>query len=486
MAVTGLTMKTKKILCLRKLAVSGLCLPLLSSVALAQGVDFQATIKAGVSATDNLFLVAAPNEVDETIYQITPSLSLDYENQRVDVVLRYRFDWYKYADLDITNKYHRYDFVLNSELVNETLFLGVGASRSQSVVNPNDVIPPGNLPLSGNLTDRDEYFVNPRFEKTLGRSVSLEVNYRYTVIIFDDSNIDNPLFVQDNTNESATFRIDNYKRGQGLTWAARYEWRATEYDRSLPWEYNMAVAELGFWANGSTRIFATGGKESAWDDPVDRSLQDGFWEAGFAYQNGDRLSAEFAAGERSFGSSWRGKLDFSFQRGELVFSYAETPTTAGVNRFSGGNLLNPEEPDDLLVQPGSAERYISKRGQASLNFNFRRTNLGFVIYDEQRTGRYSAGGTLLGDQSQRGVSASFSWQAGARTEFTARGSINNRETETAGETEFIKAAVAANYRIGSSVLLTLSYSYSEQDPADSANGRDYVANLVSFFVSYTF
>jgi len=486
MAVTGLTMKPKKILCLRKLAVSGLCLPLLSSVALAQGVDFQATIKAGVSHTDNVFLVADPNEVEETIYQITPSLSLDYENQRVDVVLRYQFDWYKYDDLDITNKYHRYDMVLNSELVDKMLFLGVGASRSQSVVDPDGVIPPGNLPLSGNLTDRDEYFVNPRFEKTLGGSVTVDANYRYTVVIFDDSDVENPRFVQDNTSESATFNVENYKRGQGLTWAARYEWRKTDYDRSLPWEYNIAVAELGFWANGSTRLFASGGKESAWDDPVDRSLQDGFWEAGFAYKHGDRISAEFAAGERSFGSSWRGKLDFSFQRGELVFSYAETPTTAGSDRFSGGNLLDPEEPDDLLTRPGSAERYISKRGQASLNFDFRRTNLGFVIYDEERTGRHRTDGTPLGDQAQQGASASFSWQAGARTTLTARGSIRNRETETAGETEFLSASVAANYRLGSSVFLTLSYKYSEQDPADSANGHDYVAYLVSFFVSYTF
>ena len=486
MAITDLTMKTKNILRPRNLICSGFGLLLLSSVALAQGVDFQGAIRVGVLDTDNVFLAIESTEVDETIYQISPSLSLDYENQRVSTRILYEFDWYKYSDLDTSNEYHRYDATFTGELVQDALFLELGGSRSQSVVDPDAVIPTDGLPISGNLADRDEYFVSPRFEKTLGGSVTLKANYRYADVRFDDSDIEDTRFVQDNTNESASFTIENYKRGQGLTWAAGYEWQETDYDVSLPWEFNRATVELGFWLNGNTRLFASGGMESAWDDPIDRSLQDGFYEAGFAYKNGDNVSAEFAAGERSFGSSWRGRLDFSFQRGELAFSYVETPTTTGQDRYSRGNLQNPEEPNDLLTRPGNAERYISERGQASLNLNFRRTEFGFVLYDEQRTGRFRADGTPLGDESQQGASASLSWQAGVRTDFFARGSINTRETATGGEVEFFTASVNANYRLGSNVLLSLGYNYSEQDPADSATGRDYVANVASFFISYTF
>jgi len=485
MATTDLTMKANKYFRSRTL-VSGISLLLLGSAVSAQGVDFQGAIRVGVSNTDNIFLVAAPDETDETIFQISPSLSLDYENQRMDAVIRYQFDWYKYADLDQTDRFHRYDASLTGELIDETLFLEVGGSRSQSVVDPDGVIPPGNLPISSNLADRDEYFINPRLEKTFGRSVTVTADYRYADVRFDESDLEDTQFVQDNTNESASFKLENYKRGQGLTWAAVYEWQEIEYEFSLPWEYKRAGAELGFWASSTTRLFASGGKESAWDDPIDRSLQDDFWEAGFAYRNGDRMSAEFAAGERSFGSSWRGNLDFTFQRGELVFSYADTPTTIGLDQFNPGNLLNPEEPDDLLARPGSAERYISKRGQASLSLNFRRTELDFVVFDEERTGRSRADGTPLGDESQNGASVSFSWQAGVRTDFVVSGAINNRETEAAGETEFLNASVAVNYRVGSSVQLTLGYDYSEQDPEDPATGPDYVARVTSFFVSYTF
>lgn len=485
MAITDLTMIAKENFWSQSL-VSGFSLLLLGCAASAQGVDFQGEVRVGVASTDNLFLVAAPDETDETIFQIIPSLSLDYDNQRMNAVVRYQFDWYKYDDLDQTNKFHRYDVSLTGELVDDTLFLEVGGSRGDAVVDPDGVIPPGNLPISGNLTDRDEYFVNPRFEKTFGRAVTVTADYRYADVRFDDSDLEDTQFVQDNTNESASFQLDNYQRGQGLTWAAAYEWEETEYEFSLPWEYRQARAELGFWASSTTRVFASGGEESAWDDPIDRSLQDEFWEAGFAYRNGDKMSAEFAAGERSFGSSWRGNLDFSFQRGELAFSYAETPTTMGRDQFSGGNLLNPGEPDDLLTRPGSAERYISNRGQASLNLNFRRTELDFVVFDEDRTGRSLADGTPLPDEAQTGATATFSWQAGARTEFTARGAIGKRETEAAGETEYLSAIVTVNYRIGSSVRLTLGYDYSEQDPEDPATDPAYVARVASFFVSYTF
>ena len=459
------------------LAVVGL---LLASSVSAQGVDFEGQIRVAVSKTDNLNLVPAPDETEETIYRIIPSLRLDYENQRINAEIRYQYDWYKYADLDFINRFHRYDANVTGELVDETFFLEVGASRSQSLIDPDGVIPPDSLPISGNLTDRDEYFVNPRFQKTFGGAVTTSADYRYAKVRFDDESL------QENTNENASVEIENYQNGRGFTWAARYEWRETQYDLSLPWEYRNASVELGFWANGTTRLFVSGGKESAWDDPVDRSLQDEFWEAGFAYENGERLSAEFAAGERSFGSSWRGELDFSFQRGELTFSYADTPTTIGLDRFDRGNLLDPEEPEDLLTRPGNAERYISKRGQVGLNLNFRRTELGLVIFNEERKGRQRADGTLLPDQTQDGISVSFAWQAGARTEFTARGSISNRETETTGETEIVRASVDANYRVGSNVILTLGYNYSEQAPSEFATGREYEARVVSFFIAYRF
>ena len=158
-------------------------------------------------------------------------------------------------------------------------------------------------------------------------------------------------------------------------------------------------------------------------------MDDSFWEAGFAYSPSDKLSAEFAAGERSFGSSWRGRLDYTFRRGSTSLSYDESPTTTGFDRIGGTrSILDADNLDDFLNRPGSAERYISKRFNWDLNLEFRRTGFTLSVFDEDRSDRFSADGTLVDDQSQTGVRANFTWQAGVRTEFAVSGSLVDQET----------------------------------------------------------
>src|SRR5690606_13148401 len=122
------------------------------------------------------------------------------------------------------------------------------------------------------------------------------------------------------------------------------------------------------------------------------------------------LSAEFALGERSFGRSWRGKLDFEFRRGSTSFSYAETPTTQDNSRLRRNSLGGPDLPDDFLDRPGSGERYLSNRLEWLLNLNFNRTDFSFSLFDDERTERALLDGTVLPDESQRGALVSVSYR----------------------------------------------------------------------------
>jgi uncharacterized protein (PEP-CTERM system associated) len=92
----------------------------------------------------------------------------------------------------------------------------------------------------------------------------------------------------------------------------------------------------------------------------------------------------------------------------------------------------------------------------------------------------------MGDESQQGFSVLFSWQVGSRMNLTASGSVSNRENELADEQDFITGSVSASYQFGSSIGMTLGYQYSEQDPDVGSNGRDYVANVLSLFLTYSF
>ena len=292
---------------------------------------------------------------------------------------------------------------------------------------------------------------------------------------------------QDNKNQTALLMIENYRAGRGFTWRLKYDWRRTEYDVSPPWEYQRASAELGYWVGSGTRIFGAGGKETAWDDPFDPSMEDSFWEAGFAHTAGENLSAEFAAGERSFGSSWRGNLDYQFRRGSTSLSYVESPTTTGYGRGAGTRtVLDPTDFDDYLDRPGSDERYLMERLQWNLTLQFRRLGFDLSAFDEDRTGRVTTDGEMLEDQSETGVRATIDWKLGVRTEIAVTGSMLDRETSLDAKTKFLSAGLNVTYKLGARTDLTLGYSYAEEEPRGQIpTGRDYVENVISLYFTYT-
>ena len=445
----------------------------------AIAADVSLEVQLGMSYTDNLFLEEAPDDFEDTVFRGQTTLGVNHESPHWDAGLRYTFDWYRYEDFEADNEYQIYDGFVTGKAFNESLTVRAGVRRSQVLGDPDDVASPDRLALSGNLIDRDQFYVNPQFERDFGRSVSLSTSYRYT-----DHNYDDPL-VQENTDHNASFRLDNYRAGAGPTWALRYEWRRSEYDISPPWEYQDAGIELGSWVSPNMRLFAAGGKESPWDDPFTPSLEDTYWEAGFAYTAADSLDVEFAAGEREFGSNWRGRINYRFRRGSTSFSYVETPWTTGYDRGGSRPVLDPDEIDDFLSRPGSAERYVSERLRWQLRIELRRTTFSLVAFDERRVNRIDGEGSPFDDQEQTGVNAAVSWEAGNRTSINARIGFTDRRTSDTQETELIRAGLGVRYRLGAKSTLSLTYDYAEEQPTGEIFTRDYVANTVSLFFVYS-
>lgn len=454
-----------------------------SATAIAE-TEYEVGLVLGVSRTDNVLLAPPPNEIDDIVYRVAPNLGLTHTSQNLDAEFAYRYESYRYDDLDVDSSYHMFDGRVTGSWVDDSLTLEVGASRSQVVGDLVQDILPGRLPLSGNLVDRDIWYVTPRFYQVFAAAVALDVNYQYAETRYELDEI------QTDRSRSAGFGLDNYLQGQGLTWALRYSWRAVDYELSLPWEFQTGSAELGFWAGSNLRIFGSAGKESAFDDPIDRSLQDSFWEAGFAYSITDEFSAEFAAGERSFGASFRGMLDYTFRRGSTSLSYAETPTALGFNNarrrtgIGAGTRGVTNEQGDFLAQPGAAEYFISNRLDWNLTITGRRTDFDLTIFDEDRESRFSVDAIPLADQEQRGLSASFSWQAGTRTAFVLSGSFVDRRSGTRDD-EFRRGSIAVNYTAGARTDLSLTYTRIDQKPIGVGITREYVSNVVSLLVIFT-
>lgn len=459
---------------LRHLTVLGLAVGSLAPLD-ALGVEVSAGITAGASYTDNVYLVASPGETDDVVYSLSPWITLTHLSPALDANIIYQYDWYEYSDLDTTSSFHVGSATFVGKALEEDLTIELGGRRRQVLSDPEDVIPGSRLPLAGGLTDRDELWVYPKFTRSFGRSLTFDTSYRLTEGRYDD-----PRF-QDDTNQQAMLALDNYRAEQGLTWALRYDGRKTEYNLSPTWERQEALAELGWWLSGKTRIFASGGKESPWDEPTDSKMTESIWEAGLAYASGDKVSAELAYGERSFGSTIRAMLDYAFQSGNVAVTYDEIPTTIGFDTaLRQSPALNPDGVSDFLTGSGIAESYIRERLALDVGIQLRRLDIGASVFSEDRNNRVRADGSTLSDQKQDGILATLGWQAGARTQVLFTGRVVDREFSNVNKSRFTGFRVDLNYRLGVRSTLTFAYDRAKQEPDDATPaGRAYESNIFS-------
>ena len=442
--------------------------------------DIEGSVAIGATATDNLFQDPDEGE-EEVILRLEPTVFFEHESERLNVDADYRMQAYRYDGLERNDVYHQYNVFLSGALVPDVLFIELGANRTQSIVDPEAQIPSGNLPISINRQDRDQYYVSPVFQYVFGGGVSVRGQYRHNWLDYSEDSANS------SEDRDVFFSTENYRRGRGLTWALRYSQLQTEYeDRLSTWEYRQATAELGFWAGSNLRLFASGGKESAWDTPLDPSLKDDVWEAGFAYSSKGKVSAEFATGERSFGPSWRGSLTADLRRISTTISYAERPTTSNRRSYQDPDFTDPLAPNDFLGRPGQAASFISKRFDWRFQVEANRTKFLLGVYDEMRTDRRSFSGQPLADEAQNGVNLSITYRLGSRTEVMARGSLADWDLQPSGERRLLRGWLSVKYEWGSRTSVTLEYQYGEQDSLDPAILTDYVINSVSLMLSREF
>lgn len=449
-------------------------------------VEFSARISAGVARTDNIALVETGAEA-ETVYQLMPSFELEQQSARVTSRLVYRMDAFRYDSLGEQEIYNSFSGRTTLALDPDNFFFDLGASRAQSIRNPLLEIPRGNLPLSDNRIDRDESFAGPWFQYTVGRDVTISGSYRRSWVRYDDTELDQLDFTtRDADSDEISFSIDNYRRESGAAWAFRYTFLATDYHIVQPWKQQQAVAELGVWAGRGVRLFASAGMESPWEEPLESSLEDTMWEVGLSKTAGERFSMELAAGERSFGSTWRGRLEMVFRTGRTSVSYAEESTTQERNPYLSGGLFDPFQLDDLLTEAGLAQVYISRRLQWDTAFNLPRTQIGVALLDESREQRLLLEGTSLPDYDQSGGVVRATRRFGARTGVHFVAGRFKRSFQAGDEFDLTEFTLGASYSLGSRTELTLDLTRTEDEPRSDAVGPGYKVDTASLLLTRTF
>ena len=460
----------------------GLCLMAIAGAAVAG--EFESNLAVGVTHTDNVTLVPVGPE-SANVLLLRPGFTYTQDSSKLTADVAYRMDAYHYQERSETKIFNALNADLSFGMVPDRLFLDFGGSRSQAILDPEGTIAFDNLAITRNRVDRDDLYVGPSFQVPVGDDVTVNGNLRRTWVRYAT-----PLSavggLTDYESDGAGLSVDNYRKGVGISWAARYVYQNVDY--SVPfassYRYQQAYAELGYWVSPGTRLFVAAGKESPWDRPLDSGLSDTFWEAGVARQAGERFRAELALGDRSFGSSWRGKLDYDFNRGSTALSYNETPTTSANDRFSRGGLLHPLEPNDYLFRAGSAERYISKRLEWSLNLKWERYDFAVALFDESRDDRTQVNGAALADERQSGANLSAAWRPGSRTELHLRAMHVDRRFADGKQSNLAATTAGVTYRLGRQ--MRLSFELERREQAAQTAALRYHENLATFVFAHTF
>lgn len=470
---------------MRRIVCGLLCVMAIAPAVAHADWQFDTTLTASVTHTNNVALDPPGAEQSDSILFLSPLFSLTQESSRVNLGLRYSPQAVFYKELtEADNVFHVVDGNMNAEVVREHLFVDVTAAQFQTIVTPEGSFPINNLVASNNRADSRVLSVAPYWVQRFG-STELRIDAAHTRTDFDDDSLRDSVFLQSNQSNTAGFRLGSIPKNFGATWSIDYNYQRVEYEEAIPWEYQRAAAQLGYWVVDSVRVFATGGKESAFDDFLSGALEDPFWEAGVQYSPNSRLNLEVAAGERSFGKSRRASLTHTTSRWQTSLTYSESPQTQGQLVAGRRPLRDTDNLDFLLDRPGDSDRLIRKRGELRTTLTLPKSTLTMRIFDERRTNRSTAEGATLQNDELRGAALRFDWRFGARTSLVFGLDKADRQGPIQ-DGEFWSVNTGVSYTLSSRVSLRLDLRHVEQDGVGGRGGGPYDQDSGTLSVSMQF
>jgi len=444
----------------------------------AEPTDYGVIVDLGIIRTDNVFLSAKNLEQSETVYTITPEFFLTKDSERLNANLRYRPEAYFYSEFDVADGvFHALDASLTAMLAKDRFFLDLSAVNFQSIITPDGHFPTSNLPITGNRIDTSTFEASPYWQQRIGQAGLLaKVGYRA-------AEYDSDLY-QSNKELYGLLQLNNIENQQGLAWGLDYQYRRMEYDDSTPWEFQRASVDLGVWVNSGTRIFAVGGAETSFDDLYTPNMDEDFWEAGFQYKPSQRMNLELAAGERSYGTSFRGDFSYTLKRGYISLTYDEGPTTRADAVFDQRPITSSDNLDNILDQPGQSDRFIRRRAEFQLNIELSKSDLTLRVFAEEREQRTTADGDPLEDEGYSGVALRWNWSLGTNTTLGLGTDISERD-QSGRKDEMLRAYADLAYDFSNRLSVRLEGVHSSQDGVES-DDYDYDENQVRLILRTEF
>jgi len=443
--------------------------------AIATGWEFSPNITLSEIYLQNSGQALVNQSDNDYITELTPSIELRREGQRVKLNLYYRMQnlWY-YNTSDLNNTYNQYTADLSTELVRDIFFLELGATRTQQILDPNSVVTFDNLTTTANRSDVDTYSVKPSLQYQFGSLAKAQASVSYDRVSYDGSNSAGT----DDIGYSASLASgDRFDR---VSWAGSFN--RIEYQRNdnRSDEFTQALLlDFGYQIKKRLTAIAGVGYEDSNIQQSNAGESGGSWKVGAKWDPSLRTSVTGTVGQRFYGNSAFFEVRHKQRKSEWQVSYTENIThvsqlVLGSDLF--GNTSPPPE-DSALVTTGNPSikpvintpsvttgLFLSKIWNASYQKRTFRSQVNLRGFYEDRDLQVD------GDSDKIfGASASLSWAVGSHTTAAISGDLQRQKLVANGkqDDDIWSAGLELSHELGVNSVASISARRVKRDSPSS-------------------
>ncbi len=518
---------------------------LASTAALGGDWKFTPSLALSERYSDNVNLSTSGREESEWITEISPRISLQRSGARIRANVDYSLQGLLYAnDSDRNTLRHHLNGQSSSELVEEWLFLDAGARISHELVNLTSNGGLGDGVGAGNTTAVGSYSFSPYIKHRFGSVTTVEARIAQDGVFIGNAGFSDtaatryslsaisgnrfmPLswsasFSKSDTSNSGALADSSSERASGN---ARYQ-----LSKKFGLLAQASMEKNDFTgANAAVRDYSSYGL-GAFYSPSRRITMDvyfndsdnGKFVSGSATVSPTlRTSINVASTKRAFGRSNTLNLAHRTRKSNWSLSYQDDLTTSQ-QQFQNRTLIladlttfqqqlqtsqflglvwecptglkqfdiNTPRPDlacvlkSLFASNSSAlinQTFVSKTMSGTVSYSLRRNTLMFSVYDTRREFQ----SLLAGNDTTRGLQASWSLRPAAHTTFTLTGGMSKQESSTGNRQDDLwNLALTASHQFQSK--LTGSLEARHQQRESNLPNNDFTENSVAARLNMSF
>ena len=446
---------------------------------IAAGWEISPNVTLSETYLDNSGQALSDQSNNEYVSEVTPSIGVRKEGRRVKLSALYRLQnlWYSNAS-DLNNSYQQYAASVNSEILRNVLFLDLSTTRTQQIIDPNNVVTFDNLATTSNRTDVTTYSAKPSYAHQFGDFADARVSGSFDHVSYSDS------ATADSNNIGYFASLASGNRFDRVDWIGSF--KRVEFlqkDNQNDEYYQTLLLDFGYRFRKRLTAIAGVGYETSNIQNTDTGESGSSWKIGAKWEPTPRTSVTGTVGQRFFGNSASFQLVHQQKTSQLRINFVQNIThvsqlALGNNVFdstfsntnSGGNttVQAPNVPavSENISSPSiTTGLFLSKRWSAGYTKKTHRSLFNLRGFHENR--ELTVGGT---NENVFGGDASWAWAIGSRTTSTLSGRWERQQLAASGkqDDDIWRAGVELTHELGKNSQGSIGARRVKRDSPSSA------------------